>query len=262
MTRKCFFVDEVDLDRGQVTFTGPTAHHMGRVLRLSIGDVVELRDGRGGAWQGSIEAFEQGRVSVRLMGSGEVRTESPLDLTLVLAFSRSDRMEWCLRQATEIGVRHFVAFRSERSQYGLVGKEAATRQKRWWKIAREAMCQCGRLRAPEVHIYQDVDSFLSHAAGWSHGSREVLKLVACEEGNRYSLLDLWSGTPTCGGLHAVVGPEGGWASKDLDRFSLAGYQPVYLGPRVLRMETAATALLGAVQLLWGDFHIAREGMKT
>jgi len=262
MTRKCFFVEQADFREGPVTFTGTTAHHMERVARLGVGDTIELRDGQGNAWLGSIEAMGRGAVSVRILGNAEGHRESPLELTLAMAFSPADRMEWSLRQAVEIGIHRFVVFRSRRSQYGLNEREAAARRQRWWKIAREAMCQCGRMNLPEISILPGLDRYVSQAVHGAAGSSETLKIVACEEGPRRGLLDLWSQTPRCKELHAVIGPEGGWSPEDRELLFRGGFHPVHLGPRVLRMETASTVLLGAVQLLWGDFHVAQEGEKT
>ena len=122
------------------------------------------------------------------------------------------------------------------------------------------MCQCGRVKIPEINILPDLDRYVSQTVHEAAGPSEVLKIVACEEGPRRGLLDLWSQTPWCKQFHAVIGPEGGWSPEDLELLFRAGFQSVHLGPRVLRMETASTVLLGAVQLLWGDFHVAQEGV--
>ena len=89
-----------------------------------------------------------------------------LAVTLALAHARSDRMEWIVRQATELGVQRLVAFRSARSQYGLDGDQAEKRRERWSKIAREALCQCGRIVLPEIVFLPDVASLIESASAW------------------------------------------------------------------------------------------------
>jgi 16S rRNA (uracil1498-N3)-methyltransferase len=180
------------------------------------------------------------------------RNESPLRLTLALAFSRFDRMELALRQATEMGVHRFIAFRAERSEYTLPGPQMEKRKERWRKITREALCQCGRMILPDILILSDTAEFISNITTGQIAERECLKILAREDAGRSGLLSLFEVHPVCRQMLAVVGPEGGWSQHEGGQFMEAGFRPVHLGPRTLRLETATVALLAAVQLLWGD----------
>ena len=75
---------------------------------------------------------------------------------LAVAFSRSEKMDLIVRQATELGVSRFIAFRSRRSQYSLGAADAAKRKERWLKIARESICQCARAALPEILVVPGV----------------------------------------------------------------------------------------------------------
>lgn len=252
MTRRCFYIEKIDPDADYVTLKGQTAHHVQSVLRLRSGDFLELRDGCGEGWTGEIVDRDKDTVRVRVIERQLLQTESPLQLTLAMAFARTDRMELVVRQATELGIHRFVAYRSKRSQYGLSAAQLEKRRKRWLTIAREAMCQCGRMKTPEIHLVPDLLKCLDEI---SHpdGTGTTLRLLALEGAERSGLADIRQSFPECSEVLAVIGPEGGWSSEEVQELLAAGFCAVHLGPRILRLETAAVAFIALTQLLWGDF---------
>jgi 16S rRNA (uracil1498-N3)-methyltransferase len=256
MTRKCFFIDPQDLDAEVVTLGAEVAHHLRNVLRLKPGDSIQLRDGRGNGWTAVIAAIEGRKVRIAVGAKQEVWNESPLRLTLALAFSRFDRMELALRQATEMGAHRLIAFGAEHSDYHLPASHQNRRKERWYKITCEALCQCGRMRLPEISILADTVALISAVSTWEETEGKCLKILAREDEDRRSLIGLHRIHPVCRHMVVVVGPEGGWSKREGDQFEEAGFLPVRLGPRILRLETAAVGLLAAVQLLWGDLGAA------
>ena len=170
MTRKCFLLDDPFSDSDRVTLTGPTAHHLSAVLRIKAGDQIELRDGLGGAWLALVTRLDGTGVEARLLARQRLDIESPLILTVALACARVDRMELVIRQATELGAQRLIVFRAARSQYGLVEGRAESRKRRWLKITREALCQCGRVRIPEIVIVPDLGALLEYLPAWHPGS--------------------------------------------------------------------------------------------
>ncbi|MCE5242767.1 MAG: RsmE family RNA methyltransferase [Syntrophobacteraceae bacterium] len=253
MTRKCFYIEDVEADGGLIPLDSRLAHQIEGVLRMRPGDFVEVRDGKGGGWKAAIEDAGGGKLGVRLLEKQHLHVESPVELTLALAFSRADRMETVVRQATELGVHRFVTFRAQRSQYGLSGPQAEKRVERWSKIAREALCQCGRTRVPEMTVFSGIDEFRNRVPDWGSEAGGTLRILACEEKCEANLHVLRREHPACGRVLAVVGPEGGWTAGELDLLNGSGFRSVHMGPRILRLETAAIALLSLIQLLWGDF---------
>lgn len=250
MTRRAFLVDGFDGSEAEPVLEGPLAHQLGHVLRLAPGAAVELRNGRGQAWAAEVLRCGKKSVTLRLGQPLAAHLESPLDLTLALAYSRSDRMDLVLRQGVELGIRRFVAFPSERSQYGLSGEREQRKLERWRRIAREALCQCGRTLLPEIRCCANLNRFLTAVEGdWPP---TALPILALETGDRRSLKDLVDHQPLPAAIIALVGCEGGWTEAEADQLQSAGFRAVTLGPRVLRLETAVTALLSAIQLLWGD----------
>jgi 16S rRNA (uracil1498-N3)-methyltransferase len=255
MTRTCFFAPEVVQGIGGIFDLPPhLSRQLASVLRVKVGDSVELLDGKGSAWACRITGVRKGIVSVSLIGRVDRSAfEPPLRITLGLGMARQDTMDLVVRQAAEMGVVRLAVFRACRSQYGLSGKPADKKKERWSKIAGEAMCQCGRARALEIEIFEDLDRFLASVEAEGAEVGQSLSLFALERGQGEGLVELRRGFgPDIQRVLAVIGPEGGW--DDVESASLlgAGFKPVSLGPRILRLETAAVALVCSIQLLWGD----------
>jgi 16S rRNA (uracil1498-N3)-methyltransferase len=251
MTRTCFFVDDAGEAPHTLRLPAAAVHHLRHVLRAREGDPVEVRNGKGQAWLAEIVGLSGRDAAVRLRERLAERWESPLEITLALALGRSDRLEGVIRQATELGVRGVVAFPSARSQYRLDGKRAAARRERWLKIAREALCQCGRTLLPEIRVFSDWRSCAAEMLTAAGACDEVLKLVAWEEERERGLLSVWREFVR-GSLILAIGPEGGFSGEEVRVFLQQGFRSVHLGPRTLRFETAAIGMIVACQLLWGD----------
>jgi 16S rRNA (uracil1498-N3)-methyltransferase len=252
MTRRCFLVENELEGAARITLRGAAAHHLQRVLRVRAGEPVAMRDGRGGAWLGRVTDVSVGEVGIQILERQYPAGESPLAVTLALAHARSERMEWVVRQATELGVQRLVAFRSARSQYGLDAGRAEKRIKRWSKIAREALCQCGRIQLPEIVLVPDVASLIESASAWLAPFKNKAGILAWEGEGQQGLSSVRGELPECGAVWLTIGPEGGFGEEEMKLFQQAQFHIVRLGPRILRFETAATSLITAAQLLWGD----------
>jgi 16S rRNA (uracil1498-N3)-methyltransferase len=258
MTRRCFFAKRIDPDCGYVQLSPEASHHLEHVLRLRAGDRIEIRDGLGNVWEGEVSELNRGRVSVRLLEEVNLRvSESPVNISLAFGLARSDLMDFVVRQATETGVARLIAFRAARSQYGLTGRQVEKKLERWSKIAAEAMCQCGRNKVPEISVFYDLDEFLRSLAKRGAGDG-TLKILALERHSNIGLSYLRESRPRCSDILAAIGPEGGWDDSEVSRLNNAGFESVHLGPRILRFETAAVALVSSIQLLWGDFGETQE----
>jgi 16S rRNA (uracil1498-N3)-methyltransferase len=263
MTRRCVFVAGIDPEAEEISLSESLSHQLQSVLRLKTGDPVELRDGAGGSWLGEVCGMARGVARVRLLQRREIPgAEPPVDITLAMAFARAEKMDLAIRQATELGASGIAAFRAKRSQYGLSAQQAEARKDRWQKIVREAMCQCGRINAPHVSVFPDVHAFIEAVSSGSGHGEECLKIFAWEEELQRDLFSLRNSFPDCGRIIAVIGPEGGWDGSEADWLLDSGFHPVHLGPRTLRLETAAVALVSMVQMLWGDFGPVKQGRSN
>lgn len=218
------------------------AYHVARVLRLRAGASVTAFDGSGSDYRCEVLEVRGDEVRVRVGARTAGLPESPLRITLVQAVSRSERMDWTLQKATELGVRTIVPVLSARSVVRLDERQAERKLRHWQAIVAAACEQCGRSVVPEVRAPRELARHLDSAA------REGQRLVLSPSGPS-SLAGLASvGTR----VELLIGPEGGLEDAELDRAVGAGFTPVRLGPRVLRTETAGMVALAVLQALWGD----------
>jgi 16S rRNA (uracil1498-N3)-methyltransferase len=177
---------------------------------------------------------------VRVDRFDPIERESPLTVTLAQAVIANDAMDYALRKATELGATAIQPVRTVRSAPLPSGERAERRRLHWQQVAVAACEQCGRNRVPAVASAVPLAAWLG---GWS-GPGLVLAPGTVQSLSAIAKPD--------GPLALLVGPEGGFAAAEVALAERAGWQPVGLGPRVLRAETAGVAALAAMQVLWGD----------
>ncbi len=220
------------------------AHHALRVLRLAVGDPMTLFTGLGGEFAVSLACVDKRIAWVRIDGFDPVERESPLQVTLVQAIAANDAMDYVVRRSTELGVAAIQPVVSARSARFPEGARGDQRLAHWRQIAVAACEQCGRNRVPHVRAPRPLEQWIGQRAAGVTGL--VLAPGAAE-----SLAAVEAASSS---IDALVGSEGGFTREEFARTVRAGIMPAHLGPRVLRTETAATALLAAINLLWGDFR--------
>lgn len=226
----------------RVALDEPRSHHLVRVLRLRAGDQVEAFDGAGNRFAATIVQADPKR-SVLLLGEPIAHeTESPLAIALAQCLSSAERMDWTVEKAVELGVRAIAPLGSERSQVKLDDARAARRQEHWKRIVEAACAQSGRARLPTVHPIEPLRAFLSRELP---GRRLVLAPGA-------SLRLSAAGIAPHDTVTLLAGPESGLSEAELALAVASGFEPVSLGPRILRTETAGLAAIAALQALAGD----------
>lgn len=219
------------------------AHHAVRVLRLGEGDAVVLFDGSGGEWRARLQRAGPAVRAVLDAFDAEDR-EAPIRVTLVQGLPAADKMDWIVQKCTEIGVAAIRPVAARRSVVKLSGERMARRVQHWQQVAVAACEQCGRNRVPEVAPLVDLPHYLGMPA--PEGETRLLLMP----GAQASLSQL---NKQAGGVTLMIGPEGGFEDGEVRAALAAGFEPVALGPRVLRTETAGAAMLAALMARWGDF---------
>ncbi len=223
-----------------VALPSQAEQHALRVLRLRPGDELVLFDGEGGEWPGRL--VESGRGLRVMLGEWrEVEREAPLALTLAQALAVADKMDWLVQKAVELGACAIVPVQAKRSVLRLSGERAGKRLRHWQQVLVAACEQCGRNRLPGLEDVVDLPHFLARPG------RETRLLLSPGAGMRLTALPRPAGAVTL-----LVGPEGGFDPDEEAAARAAGFQPVSLGPRVLRTETAGLAAIAALMALWGD----------
>lgn len=244
-----FFVQPENIRDGRVRLTGHEAYHARRVLRLKPEDDVLLLDGRGNEFSARIVSETPAGLDLMILEEHPAPTESPLDLTLGLALIKPDRMEWAIQKGTELGLKTFIPVRTARCTARLEPTRSDHRLERWARISREAVKQSRRGMPVDIHPPMDLDKFLAHA-----GEAELR--IMLYEGVRSGLRPHWktllARSPRPRRVAALVGPEGGFTDTEVDAARAAGFELLGLGPRILRSETAAMAMMTVLVYELGD----------
>lgn len=233
---------------GRLVVEGSAANHIARVLRLRCGDALTVFDGSGGEFGARIEEFRKEAVVVAVEEHRPLDRESPLPLTLTQGISRSERMDWIIQKATELGASRIVPVFTKRSVVRLDEKQAERKLQHWRAIAVAACEQCGRNRIPDLVAPVDFyDRLAADSAGRPDSSGSTRLLLSPSGDLRIDdLRDVGTG------ITVLIGPEGGLEDVEQEAAIAAGFKAVRLGPRVLRTETAAIAALTIIQRYFGD----------
>jgi 16S rRNA (uracil1498-N3)-methyltransferase len=225
----------------EVALSEAAAHHAVNVLRLQEGDALTLFNGAGGEYSASVVAAGKREARVRLIEFHPAERESPLQITLALGISAGERMDYSLQKATELGVSAIQPLATERSVVKLAGERADKRLQHWQHVVISACEQCGRNRVPAVAPVQKLFDYLARI----------------DRGRRLLLLSPDAAAPLkqvprSDDVVLLIGAEGGLAPAEREAAAAGGFEPVSLGPRILRTETAPVAALAVLQALWGD----------
>ena len=231
---------------GKCVLPPAQARHLARVLRLRPGDAVTLFNGDGNEYSAEIASIGRDAASLDVTGSSAVDREAPFAVTLAQAVSGGERMDYTVQKAVELGVAGIQPLASARSVVRLGEERAAKRLAHWQAVVIAACEQCGRNRVPRVGPLLEIHEWLALTAKARDGAAKLLLSPRATEGLRKL-------ARPAAGVTLLAGPEGGFEPEEERAVEQSGFNPVRLGHRVLRTETAAVAALAALQALWGDF---------
>jgi 16S rRNA (uracil1498-N3)-methyltransferase len=209
--------------------------HLVKVLRLGVGESLQLFDGRGAAVDATIVSVGKASVEVEL-GERHVVPAPTCTITLLQSVPRGERMDFIVQKTTELGVARIVPVLTE---FGVV-KPPPGRHRRWRTIAEEAARQCGRADVPAVEECTELGAALAQLSG-QQGARVLL----WEDEHKKSFRKAVADGPKV--VVLLVGPEGGFSSAEVAAATSAGFVAASLGPRILRTETAAMVAVTLAQ---------------
>lgn len=217
-------------------------HHLRTVMRAKSGEAVVIVDGeRGHAYAAVIQNLQKHSVFLRVEWKLEVETTSLPHAVLAVALIKEQRWDWLLQKATELGVRTIQPLLAERSVIRLGASDVPKKLERWQAVLRSAAEQSEGLFIPTILPPLAVQEYLAQSSG------DALRLLLRERGeNRQSLKQALRTLQAEQSVTFAVGPEGGWAERELTAFEQAGFLSVSLGQRILRSETAAVAAMAAL----------------
>ena len=236
-----FFVDktQVNEEAGLVFITGADVNHICHVLRMRVGEQFYVTDGEcGGKYLCALKEASEDQVTCDILRNIEESSELPCEITLYQGLPKADKMELIIQKAVELGVHRIVPVSTKRSIVKLDDKKAGAKISRWQGIAEAAAKQSKRDVIPQIGDVMTLKAALAEAADFevsmmpyenAEGMAFTRKLLdEIRPGQRIAIF---------------IGPEGGFDESEVEAALSQGTQPVTLGRRILRTETAGLAML-------------------
>ena len=243
-----FFVRKEQIENGFVTILGDDAHHISRSLRMAAGEHITVCDMQKVEYECTLEQFLPDRVLARVDSERKSDTEPPFTACLYQALPKGDKLDSVIQKSVECGVFSITTFNSERCIAKEKGDEE-NKLRRRNKISLEAAKQSGRGVIPEVNATVSFSEMLIRAAEadiklfcYEGDGTESLKTVLAREKARFTQ-EKGANLPT---VSVVIGSEGGFSIREVEKAKEAGLIPVGLGKRILRTETASGFVLGCL----------------
>jgi 16S rRNA (uracil1498-N3)-methyltransferase len=237
MTRRRFIADT--WTPTTATLTGDQAAHLARVLRAAPGQIYDIV-ANGFLHRAEITSVSEQKVDFTL--HEELSSDAALPLHLLLAVFKFDHMEWAIEKATELGIARITPILARRTEKHLV-QAALKRAERWRRIALEASKQSRRTDIPDIADPTPLKQALEQEKSptrilLSETEQATTFTAALETSLRATASEAVSQE-----VAIAIGPEGGWTPEEMTLFTQHQWQPVTLGPRILRAETAAIAAI-------------------
>ncbi len=236
-----FFVEtnQIDINNKSVLITGTDVNHIKNVLRMKIGEEIAVSNGQDGKeYRCGIAALEEDCVRCELRFIKEDGVELPSKIYLFQGLPKADKMELVIQKAVELGVYQVIPVAAKRCVVKLDNKKAKSKIARWQGIAEAAAKQSKRGIIPQV---ADVMTF-SQAVQMA--SSMGVKLIPYELAEGMNKTKEIIGNLKAGQDIAIfIGPEGGFDEKEVELALNNGIEPITLGKRILRTETAGFTVL-------------------
>jgi 16S rRNA (uracil1498-N3)-methyltransferase len=243
--RPRFHVPGVDAASERIDLPEDEAEHLVRVLRLGVGDHVDVFDGRGGLWRAEVVSATKKSAAIRPIEPLQPARELRVPVTLVMSVLKGDKMDDVVRDAVMLGVTAIQPVISERAETSMAALARSSKIARWQRIAIASAKQCARAVVPAVHPATPLDRY------WKEQTEAVR--VMCVEpsaalGAVVSVNEVSRGKT----LDVIVGPEGGWTMTEVATAHQSGAILMSLGSRTLRADAVPIVALTALLTTWGE----------
>lgn len=224
------------------------AHYIQRVLRLPDQSQVILFNGQGGQYQALLR-YDNKSIQAEIQNFQPTECELPWRITIAQGLATGDKMDWICEKSVEMGATALIPIAAKHSTLKLSGERLSKRLGHWQRIAQAASEQCGRNRVLQVNSLQNIAELVQHK------DPDSIWLF-CDPDATQDFPTALSQAAALNQTHWVllIGPEGGWSEEEKKMALSAGAISMRFGARILRTETAAIALIGAIRghLGWTD----------
>ena len=236
-----FFAAEEQIGTESVTLTGPDVNHIKNVLRMKKGEEILVSGGAGRDFHCRITDIGPEAVEAEILSVDEVGTELSARLYLFQGLPKQDKMELVIQKAVELGAYQVIPVAARRCVVKLDARKGAAKVSRWNSIAESAAKQSKRSLIPEVTGIMTVKEALKYAENFE------IKMIPYENARGMAATkDIIEKIKPGMRVGIFIGPEGGFEEAEVEEARKAGFEPVSLGKRILRTETAGLAALSMV----------------
>ena len=237
-----FFVEPSQIQGNKIIITGKDVNHIKNVLRMKPGEEIAVSNGLDGKeYHCGIAEWYEDRIVCDLFFVKEEGVELASKIYLFQGLPKADKMELIIQKAVELGVYEIIPVASKRAVVKLDAKKAESKLIRWQAIAEAAAKQSKRGIIPKI---KEVMSFQEAVAYSSCAQVKIIpyELAQGMERTKEIISGIRPGEPVA----VFIGPEGGFAEEEIEMAMQAGIEPVTLGRRILRTETAGVAVLSVI----------------
>ncbi|MEM8868433.1 MAG: RsmE family RNA methyltransferase [Verrucomicrobiota bacterium] len=221
---------------------GRESHHLVRVLRAKVGTAVEVLDGAGKRYAGTIQVADAKAVRIGIDSVEEVTRAGPR-LRVVQSLSKGKAMDLILKMATEIGASEIQPVFTDQGEVQIKGERLASKVEKWRLTMIEACKQCGLPFLPKLAVPVVLKDYLAAEAPSS------LRIVASLEVGSRPLREVLYDDLDADWVEIAIGPEGDFSVKEYALLRSAGYRSARLGANILRAETATAYMLSVIDQL-------------
>jgi 16S rRNA (uracil1498-N3)-methyltransferase len=241
-----FFV-ETPISSQHAVLTAAEAHHLLHVMRAGPGDEVLLFDGSGGEFLARIDSLGRSEVQLSIVQRRQIDRELPQRITLGVALPKAQRRGWLVEKLVELGVSRLVPLVTDR----VAGQSREQNTERMRRAVIEASKQCGRNRLMQIAEASHLADFLAAAPHGSprfiaHPTQPIEWTITSSTFNDADVHDAAESSQGGSEVFLAVGPEGGFSDGEIAEARRTAWQCVDLGPRILRTDTAAVAMVAMI----------------
>ena len=217
---------------------GADFNHIKNVLRMRPGEELSVSDGSERTYLYRIEQYAEGEAVLSLVSAGVSDAELPVHVTLFQGLPKGDRMDFIVQKCTELGCDEFVPVEMERCVMKLEGSRREKKREHWQSVAESAAEQSRRTKVPAVQSPVSMKEALRMAGNYDI---RILPYEKAENGR--DTREILGGIRPGQSIAVFIGPEGGFSPAEVEEAKKAGCEPVTLGHRILRTETAGMCAL-------------------
>ena len=226
---KCLIIDKKD-----------DVNHINKVLRLKVGDDIEVADGMKWEYIAEIISLNKDIVEGKIVDKNACAKEPDIDFTLFQGIPKKGKMDLIIQKNVEIGIKGIVPVKMDRS-IGKLGEKSDKKRARYNGISESAAKQCKRGIIPEISPEMTFDEMMNHITDFDliifpYEGEENLTIKRYLQNENLSDKKIEKAA-------IMIGPEGGFSKNEVRKIEECGIRPVSLGKTILRTETAGMVAL-------------------